>query len=102
METSPGHRPLPGGRRCIPPASFCSWGVDYVPGAVDTTPALGSGLPSTRTRRTERFRGVQTLIQGHTGNPGPQVLPTTTRPRVLVLSPAYLALGTGLSTSPAQ
>lgn len=104
---SSGWRPARNIAHCLAggdasPASFYSWEVDHVPGAVDATPASGSGLPSTCTRRTERFGGVQTLIQGHTGNPGPQVLPTITRPRALVLSPAYLVLGTGPSTSPAQ
>lgn len=87
-----------------PPASFCAWGVDIVPGTVDALPQHhGSGLPSTRTnKRTERFREVKTLVQGHTGLPGSRVLSTITFPRDLALFPASLVLDMVPSTARAQ
>ena len=37
----PGTQPTAQLEGMKPPASFCSWGVDYVLGAVNATPASG-------------------------------------------------------------
>ena len=75
-----------------------------MPGIVDTLPQHhGSGLPSTHIyKRTERFREVKTLVQGHTGLPGSRVLSTITFPRDLALLPASLVLDMVPSTARAQ